>query len=228
VFAERVTLAGTSVAARSRRFAKTLAEATLPPSMAVWRGPVRPRRVALTFDDGPTQLTREYLDVLSRAEARATFFVIGELCAKHPDIVTDITSRGHELAGHGYTHRTFPRLSKLGLLGDELHRTARLIPSRPRARPMVRPPHGAVSLRSLVTCARAGFTTVFWSLDSCDWRTRRASDVVAAVLGREVPAGTIVLFHDGQAWTVDALRTIVLKLKDAGHELVTVGELLAR
>jgi peptidoglycan/xylan/chitin deacetylase (PgdA/CDA1 family) len=83
-----------------------------------------------------------------------------------------------------------------------------------------------VSLGSLVTCARAGFTTVLWSLDSGDWRTKRAEDVVQAVVGHDVEPGAIVLFHEGQPWTLEALGTIVARLKDAGHELVTVGELL--
>jgi peptidoglycan-N-acetylglucosamine deacetylase len=225
--AERITLTRSAIAARARRIATSLGKATLPRSTAVWHGPTLARRVALTFDDGPTELTRDYLDVLERAGARATFFVIGDLCAKSPDLVDDMARRGHELAGHGYSHRPFPRLSELGLLADELDRTARLLPPGPRRRPFVRPPRGAVSLGSLVTCARAGFTTVLWSLDSCDWRDKRADDVVDAVVGREVEPGAIVLLHEGQTWTLEALPTIVSKLKDAGHELVTVGELLA-
>lgn len=223
-----LTPAGDVVAARTRRLVKAAAEAALPRSIAVWRGPSQTRRVALTFDDGPSDLTREYLDVLDHADARATFFVVGAFCAENPDIVADIARRGHELAGHGYTHRSFPGLSRLGLLGGELDRTARLLPSGSRARPIVRPPHGAVSLASLVTCARAGFTTVLWSRDSGDWRTRRPVEVVAAVLEPEIDPGTIVLLHDGQAWTLEALRTIVVRLRDAGHEMVTVGELLGR
>jgi peptidoglycan/xylan/chitin deacetylase (PgdA/CDA1 family) len=226
VFAERLIPAGNAVAGRGRRLAATLAEAILPRSTAVWRGPPQPRRLALTFDDGPTDLTRDYLDVLESVGARATFFVLGDLCAKSPQLVDDVAKRGHELAGHGYTHRGFPSLSSLGLLVDELERTARLLPSSPGKRPIVRPPRGAVSLGSLVTCARAGFTTVLWSLDSGDWRTKSADDVVQAVVGREVEPGAIVLFHEGQTWTLEALRTIVVRLKDAGHELVTVGELL--
>jgi peptidoglycan/xylan/chitin deacetylase (PgdA/CDA1 family) len=228
MLAQRVTRAGATVAHATRRLGKTLAEATLPQSLVVWRGPSGLRRVALTFDDGPTDLTRDYMDVLDGAGARATFFVVGELCDRNPAIVADMAKRGHELAGHGYTHRKFPDLLELGLLDEELTRTAGLLPPSPRRRPIVRPPHGAVSLKSFVACARAGFTTVLWSLDSGDWRTHRTSDVVAAVVGREVEPGAIVLLHEGQAWTLDALRTIVGRLKEAGHELVTVGELLCR
>jgi peptidoglycan/xylan/chitin deacetylase (PgdA/CDA1 family) len=85
-----------------------------------------------------------------------------------------------------------------------------------------------MSAGSLRVVAAAGFTTVMWSLDSGDWRTTQPADVVNAVVGREVQPGSIVLFHDGQSWTVEALRTILLILKGAGHELVTVGELLGR
>jgi peptidoglycan-N-acetylglucosamine deacetylase len=226
MFGQHLTGAGVSVAGGSRRLAKALARATLPRSLVVWRGPARLRRVALTFDDGPTELTRAYLDVLDRVGARATFFVIGELCDRHPDVVAAVAERGHELCGHGYTHRTFPRLHKVGLLHDELRRTACLLPAGRHGRPMVRPPHGALSLMSLATCARAGFTTVFWSLDSGDSRTERSADVVSGVVGRPVEPGAIVLFHEGQRWTLDALPTVVERLKDAGHDLVTVGDLL--
>jgi peptidoglycan/xylan/chitin deacetylase (PgdA/CDA1 family) len=223
-----LSVAGGAVAGRGRRLVKAIAEAALPPSVVVWRGSGLVRRVALTFDDGPSDLTRAYLDVLESAGARATFFVVGELCAKNPVMVGEISQRGHELAGHGYSHRRFPSLCKLGLLRDELYGTARLLPADPRARSMVRPPHGAVSPASLAACAGAGFTTVLWSRDSGDCRTTQASEVVARTLRAGIEPGMIVLFHDGQSWTLEALRTVVTRIAGAGHEMVTVSELLGR
>jgi peptidoglycan/xylan/chitin deacetylase (PgdA/CDA1 family) len=199
----------------------------LPSSVFVWRGPSDDGRVALTFDDGPTELTEAYLSVLERAGARATFFVLGENCSRSPGVVADIARRGHEVASHGYSHVTFPRLQRTRLLEDELERTAILLPPTERRR-MVRPPHGEVSLASLVACAQAGFTTVLWSHDSGDCRTESAADVVREVIGVDMPGGSIVLLHEGQTWTLDALPTILHGLKEAGHELVTVGELLGR
>jgi peptidoglycan/xylan/chitin deacetylase (PgdA/CDA1 family) len=207
--------------------AKAVSRAVLPSSVFVWRGPTDDARVALTFDDGPTELTEAYLSVLERAGARATFFVLGENCSRSPGIVADIARRGHELASHGYSHVTFPRLQSTGLLEDELERTAVLLPVTGRRR-MVRPPHGEASLSSLVACAQAGFTTVLWSHDSGDCRTESADDVVRGVIGADLPGGSIVLLHEGQTWTLDALPTILHGLKEAGHELVTVGDLLGR
>ena len=221
------------ITAAGRRVAKRVGSAILPASMVVWRGPAlhaqmrrRAGRVALTFDDGPTALTESYLELLARFNARATFFVIGELCAQRPDLVTKIANAGHELAGHGYTHRRFPTLSGREL-EKELRLTAALLPRSAERHSLVRPPHGAVSPWSMLACARAGFTTALWSYDSGDWRTKRADEVFAAFDDEEASKpGAIVLLHEGQTWTMEALPLILGKFGKAGHDLVTVGELL--
>jgi len=211
----------------ARQSAKALLQAVVPPSLVAWSGPKTLRsghRVALTFDDGPTPLTPEYLSVLARYDARATFFVVGEACARYPELVNDVARAGHELAGHGYTHRRFTELSPAELR-DELERTRALLPESGRRRPFVRPPHGAISLGSSVECALAGFTVVLWSHDSGDWCTEHADEVVRT-LEKKLEPGAIVLFHEGQPWTLHALPQILCNLRKAGHELCTVGELL--
>jgi peptidoglycan/xylan/chitin deacetylase (PgdA/CDA1 family) len=212
--------------ARARRTAKALAEALLPSSLVVWRGAPEHRRVALTFDDGPDSLTPQYLEVLERAGARATFFLVGELCEKSPELVRAIAAGGHELGNHGYTHRPFPKLGGREL-ASELLRTQSLLPMTRRGRALVRPPYGAVSPASLLTCARNGFTTVLWSLNSGDWKRRSAREVERTFTDHTAAPGEIVLLHEGQSWTLNALPAIVGQLKKAGNELVTVSELLA-
>jgi peptidoglycan/xylan/chitin deacetylase (PgdA/CDA1 family) len=135
-----------------------------------------------------------------------------------------VANAGHELAGHGYTHRRFTELSALELR-DELERTRALLPDRRQRRPLVRPPHGAVSLASTIACALAGFRLVLWSHDSGDWCTERPDDVVRS-FEEGLEPGAIVLFHEGQDWTLHALPEVLGALRKAGHELCTVGELL--
>jgi peptidoglycan/xylan/chitin deacetylase (PgdA/CDA1 family) len=228
-----VPSAAQALLAAGRRGVKAVAESLLPESAVVWRGPeargrggAERRRVALTFDDGPDDLTPGYLSVLERFQAKATFFVVGERCAARPDLVSAIAAAGHDLGGHGYTHRRFPTLAP-SELKDELARTAALLPPSAFERPLVRPPHGATSLTSLVTCARASFTTALWSHDSGDWRTERARDVLDSFESEEArKPGAIVLLHEGQPWTLEALPAILRGLRDACHELVTVTEML--
>ncbi|HVW30327.1 MAG TPA: polysaccharide deacetylase family protein [Polyangiaceae bacterium] len=212
----------------ARASVRKIAEALMPPSMVVWRGPSNAPgsgRVALTFDDGPDEMTPEYLSVLGGLGVRATFFVIGAQCEKRPALVTRIADAGHELGAHGYTHRRFPSLA-VRELETELRDTQRLLPKTSGGKPLVRPPHGAVSVASMLTCARAGFTTVLWSRDSNDCRTERTSDVVQSFEQLDIRRGDIVLLHEGQRWTVESLPRIVERLREAGHALVTVGELL--
>jgi peptidoglycan/xylan/chitin deacetylase (PgdA/CDA1 family) len=243
----RLPVRGSSLLDRGRRGAKLLAEQLLPASLVVWRGregrsqPLgalqralfggaapapTAGRVALTFDDGPTSLTPAYLDVLAELDVRATFFLVGELCEAHPELVTAIAARGHQLAGHGYTHRRFTTLSQAEL-ADELERTRLLLPPGEGTPKLVRPPYGAISLPSLAACRRHGFTAVLWSLNSGDWRSREACQVERNMAQQVAAAGEIVLLHEGQPWTMKALPAIVGSLRQVGHELVTVGELLA-
>ena len=203
-----------------------IAEKLAPPSLLVTRGAGSRREVAITFDDGPDPLLPEYLDVLDRFGARATFFLLGGACAKRRDGLLELVRRGHEAASHGYTHRRFPSLAAPAL-ADELDRTAALLPVPRTPRPLVRPPQGALSFAALARCARLGYTTVMWSLDSDDCRTEDPKVVMARTAPERVAPGEIILFHEGQRWTLEALPEILTGLTSAGYALVTVGELLA-
>jgi len=204
---------------------RTGAAGALPRSVLVRRGKGSDRRVALTFDDGPHELTDAYLDVLDRFGARATFFVVGKTCAAHGDALRRIADRGHELAGHGFTHRNFTKLDGDTLL-QELRDTSALLPPPLTRRPLVRPPYGATSLRSLARCARAGYTTVLWSRDSEDCRTSSADEVAAKLAPGNLTPGEIVLLHEGQDWTLAALPRILEKLSADGWRVLPVGEML--
>jgi peptidoglycan/xylan/chitin deacetylase (PgdA/CDA1 family) len=204
---------------------KDLVARALPDRVIVKRGAPGARRVALTFDDGPDEMTDAYLDVLDRHGARATFFLVGRECEKHPEAVRRIVARGHEVAGHGFTHTAFPKLT-VPALRDELDRTDQLLSRGRPARPLVRPPFGATSVRSLAVSALAGYTSVLWSRDSDDCRTSSPDDIVARLAPEALTPGEIVLLHETQEWTLAALPRALTALAAAGWQAVTVGEIL--
>jgi peptidoglycan-N-acetylglucosamine deacetylase len=199
------------------------AAAWMPRSVMVTRGPGRRRAVALTFDDGPDDRTRDYLDLFDRLRMRATFFVVGEACRARPHVLAEMIARGHEVAGHGFSHRVFPSLTRQELWRELNDVQASLPPAKQKR---VRPPRGAISPRSLALCALAGFQTVRWSLDSDDCRTRNPAELIARVSPSRVRPGEIVLLHEGQSWTLEAMSAIVDGLRSAGYEILTVSELL--
>ncbi|MFO0672596.1 MAG: polysaccharide deacetylase family protein [Polyangiaceae bacterium] len=173
-----------------------------PPTPLVFHGPRsagpstdRPR-IALTFDDGPDPLTREYLDLLDELRVRATFFVVGALVEKRPDDLAETVRRGHEVAGHGFRHIPFP--TRGAALSGELLLTRDLLPPPGSLLPLVRPPRGSVSLGSVLRTRALGFTTVIWSVDLDDCRTKDPRVVEDRLAPRNVTGGDILLLHEGQ------------------------------
>ena len=208
---------------RAHLSAWKLLDRATPKRMLVRKGRPARRSIALTFDDGPEDLTRAYLDCLDEFSATATFFVNGERCIDRPDTVREIAARGHALGVHGYTHRPFPDLS-VGDIAVELSATAKALP--PTAFPMVRPPYGNLSPASVAACIRAGFSIVMWSVDSNDGFCKDAASVLENVGSHRLQPGDIVLMHEGQPWTLEALPYILADLSSAGYALVSVPELV--
>lgn len=62
--------------------------------------------------------TRRLLDILDREQVRATFFILGWVAERHPALVREIESLGHEIACHGYAHRMIQHLNRHELAED--------------------------------------------------------------------------------------------------------------
>lgn len=190
------------------------------------RGPAASKRVALTFDDGPDELTDKYLDLLDDLGVPATFFLIGENAKKRPDAVRDYLRRGHQIASHGYDHQRFTKLDRRSLL-DQCARTETALGGQSSGRPWVRPPHGSVHAGSLVSLLAAGYTVALWTIDSQDYEDRDVTVLAERCSPPKVAAGDVLLFHEGQQWTLNALPRIVTALHAAGLECVTMQDLFA-
>jgi peptidoglycan/xylan/chitin deacetylase (PgdA/CDA1 family) len=190
------------------------------------RGPTTTKRVALTFDDGPDSLTLRYLELLDDLGVPATFFVCGNRAAQHPELIREYLRRGHQVAGHGYDHTRFPRLSRRQLI-DQLERTEQAIGGQVSGRPWVRPPHGSLDAKSLIATRASGFVVALWTIDSVDYTDKDPASIAERCGPKNVGAGDVILFHEGQEWTLDALPRIVTGLQASGLECVTMHDLFA-
>ena len=79
---------------------------------------------------------------------------------------------------------------------------------------------------SLLRCARAGYVTALWSRDSDDCRTRRPEEVAANVSPDRIDPGDVILLHEAQPWTLEALPAILENFRAAGYDLVTMSEIV--
>lgn len=189
------------------------------------RGPSSAPRVSLTFDDGPDHLTERYLEMLDALGVPATFFLCGDRVEQRPDLVLEYLRRGHQVASHGYDHTRFTKLSRAGLV-DQCERTDAALGGQPTGRSWVRPPHGSLGAGNVLALLAAGYTVALWSLDSHDHSDRDVESLVARCA--HASPGEVILFHEGQPWTLEALPRIVGALAAQGLECVTMHDLFAR
>lgn len=99
------------------------------------------KAIAITFDDGPNPIyTPQVMDILLAANAKATFFVVGEQVEKNPEIVKRAYAEGHEIGNHTYTHPKLSQLPREQCL-EEIKRNEKMIKSLIGHNPVVfRPP----------------------------------------------------------------------------------------
>jgi peptidoglycan-N-acetylglucosamine deacetylase len=197
------------------------------PVETIFHGPRDRRRVALTFDDGPDELTPAVLDLLARHGARATFFVIGRRVGTGEDALRRALREGHEIGNHTWNHRPRGRglydLAQLACTSAAIRHATGVEPR------LLRAPHGELTLGLRRAAGASGLTPVCWDVDPADWSGPGAAAIVSRVLGT-TQSGSIVVLHDcspDHAGTLTALEQILGRLRDDGYELVTVSELLA-
>lgn len=181
------------------------------------------KMVALTYDDGPHgTYTAQILDVLEKYDSRATFFVVGSRIESYPEQLKRAYELGCEIGSHTYSHINLPSYSDASIK-SEMDKTDKLIKKYTgEAAPVMRPPGGATSSRSL---AAVGKPAIMWSVDTRDWEHRNATRTVNHIKNN-VYDGAIVLMHDLYSPTAQATKTIVPWLIDNGYQLVTVSELM--
>src|SRR5467141_707585 len=124
------------------------------------------KTLPLTFDDGPNPaVTPKLLELFERYSVRATIFLIGKFAVACPDIVREISARGHLLGNHTETHANLIFQSRTGIR-EELELCQVAISAATRADPprCMRPPYGFRSPLLNAEVRRAGMhAVVMWS-----------------------------------------------------------------
>jgi peptidoglycan/xylan/chitin deacetylase (PgdA/CDA1 family) len=152
--------------------------------------------VALTFDDGPdSQGTPIVLDALARAEAVATFFLLGERVEREPALLERVLEAGHDVQVHGHAHLRHAEHDR-ARIEDDLNAALRALERHGVHPTLWRLPYGEPAEFSAGIAAGHRLEIVRWTVDSHDWRGDDA-DTMLAALEPAITADAIVLMHDG-------------------------------
>jgi peptidoglycan/xylan/chitin deacetylase (PgdA/CDA1 family) len=189
--------------------------------------------VALTFDDGPDPVvTPQVLDVLAAHDARATFFVLGERAALHPELIQRMHREGHTVGTHTQHHRLKFHFGSPTYVQREIEDAiavvAGILPAPPT---LFRPPQGLRTPCFASGWQRTrGLTCVTWSVRGLDSLQTTAGAIVARV-SKGLEPGAIVTLHDGTGLgggtdrepTLSALATLLSECKTRGLRCVALS-----
>lgn len=221
-----------STTAPSPSTTRSSASVPVPPGVVgreFERLPTSEKVMALTFDAAyePAPL-KDILHALREGGATGTFFLTGEFVEDFPAEVDRIAAAGFPIGNHSYSHPDFRTLDE-EKLRSQLSRTAGLLSAAgvPDPRPLFRFPYGGRDQRTLAAVGRAGYASIYWTIDTLDWKPERTgAQIRATVLGKLRP-GAIVLMHVGGVQTARVLPTLIRDLKERGYRFVTIPEGLA-
>ena len=171
------------------------------------------------------------LDALKANGVKATFFVLGSMANTHPDIIRRIVNEGHVIGNHSYSHANLPTLSADKFQNQIVSTESILQGLIGYAPKLIRPPYGAINEEQVRWFADHHYLIVNWNVDSLDWKSLKADQVLHNIMQQTKP-GSIILQHSGGAdsqdlsGTVQAISPLISKLRAAGYTFVTVPELL--
>jgi peptidoglycan-N-acetylglucosamine deacetylase len=185
-------------------------------------GPRGRKRIAIGFDDGPSDYTLGVLRVLRRFDSHGTFFEIGQETSGRARTMKKIIAQGSEIGNHSLHHESDPS-------SRSLRETNRLIRAATGFRPCdFRPPGGHVNSGVIDRAKAQRMVTVKWDVDPRDWASPGVAAIVSGVI-HHAHNGSIVVMHDGggnRSETVAALPAILSHFRHRGYQFVTVAELL--
>jgi peptidoglycan/xylan/chitin deacetylase (PgdA/CDA1 family) len=204
-----------------------LCYAALTPNCQWWGPVVRSFATSeaelwLTIDDGPSEQTAHILDLLDQQNVRATFFVVGARAEAQPHLITEILTRGHEVANHTFTHPSaWLWLAGPQTIARQLDRCAAILRSTPqRPARFFRAPAGLKSPFLHPVVRARGLQLIGWSARGFD-TLRRTPAKIARTITRDARPGSIILLHEGHHHThVESIAATVQQLHQAGFRFV--------
>ncbi len=195
------------------------------------RGKNGSKVVALTFDDGPTNLSNKILDVLNKNSIKATFFWQGKNLEANREIIKKAKKSGHQISNHSWDHTNGYNLDENVVWEQQVLRTIAALKKVAGVQSnYYRPPYGGITQKQIDFLANKGITTVLWTLTTMDWdKTQNDGINLENKFKNYLRPGAIVLMHDQDFGKAEemlvALENMILYGKSQGYKFVTIEKM---
>jgi peptidoglycan/xylan/chitin deacetylase (PgdA/CDA1 family) len=190
---------------------------------------LRDKEIVLTFDDGPWPVnTPAVLKALADNCLKATFFEIGEHAMWHPEITKQVIAAGMTVGSHTWSHKDLarnPYASDLDLAKQEIEMgvSAVHVAAGAPIAPFFRFPNLQHPPELLSYLAERGIASFSTDIDSFDFKMHKPDQVIKSVMTKLEKHGKgIILMHDFQRATAEAMPELLRQLKAGGYKVVHV------
>ncbi|WP_345141536.1 polysaccharide deacetylase family protein [Flavobacterium ginsengiterrae] len=184
------------------------------------------KKIALTFDDGPSIYTLEVLELLKKYNAKAAFFCIGKNIEQHPEILKKVISEGHLVGNHSYSHSKFFDFYNAKKITEEIQKTDQLLEKFTAGKiNFFRPPYGVTTPSIRRALKITGHKTIGWNIRSLDGGTQNQELILNRMI-KHISPGGIVLLHDTGSHSVLVLEQFLQFLQQNNYQVVSIEELL--
>ena len=164
---------------------------------------------------------------MAKYHLQVTWFVTGQWATENPDLLRQVQSAGHEIGNHTMTHPDLTTLADAQVC-QELTQAEQVISriTGQTTRPYFRPPSGARNAHVRTLAANLGYRTVYWTIDTIDWRDDATPASITDRGMNTLSNGVIVLMHAGSTVEAQTLDGLIAKIEQRGYQIVTLTQLL--
>ncbi len=192
---------------------------------AFCEGDKNKNQIAITFDDGPHANTPVILDVLKKNGSTAAFFCIGKRIAGNEEIIKRISSEGHIVSNHSFSHNNLIDFFPLKKLKDDVSKTDQLIfDITGKKNYLFRPPFGVTTPAISQMAADMKYKVMGWNLRSYDTTIKDKDKLLQRILTR-IKNGSVILLHDTTPGIADLLQKILDHAKEKNMNIVSLEEM---
>lgn len=192
------------------------------------------KQIALTFDDGPNDPhTVHLLEVLSKHNVHATFFLIGRYVRQRPDLAREIGKRGHIIGNHTFSHPLLTFQSPESIRREITQCRDAIQDAVSEHSNLFRPPWGGRRPAVFRMARQLGLEPVMWNITGYDWKAT-SPEVIEQKVGPKIRGGDVILLHDGghasfgtdRSATITATDRLITRFLAEGYEFVSIPKMM--
>lgn len=192
----------------------------------LYRGDTKEKKVCITFDDGPSELTEKVLGALRKHNVKATFFLIGNKVAQNPETVRKIVADGHLVGAHTWSHNGKFTVCEYADAKRDIEKGSeeitRICGKRVK---LFRPPFGVTNPNIARAIKETGHIVIGWNVRMFDTIPGISIAFKMRRLLSKVRPGSVIQLHDKCRNADIIVDEIITRLTQKGYRIVSLEEM---